>query len=267
LKFRNLGGNAIIKQPISKKAQTLTIRTRMTKASEAAEMIIEHFDFQVLQDADIAYSGETYFGFFSSQALSRQVGIRNAEKHVYRPTQNDLKDSRSFTFEDQPPLFPGDANNYPAAGLSMPATALRMIDRITVFAPSGGPKGLGFVRGDKIVDPDEWFFKAHFYQDPVWPGSLGIESFLQLIKFAAMERWQDLIDSHTFQLIKSEPHNWTYRGQVIPEHEKVEVEAAITKISDKPIPTICADGWLKVDGRYIYQMNNFGFQLVPVDIA
>jgi 3-hydroxymyristoyl/3-hydroxydecanoyl-(acyl carrier protein) dehydratase len=149
--------------------------------------------------------------------------------------------------------------------LSLPATALRMVDRITVFAPDGGPEGLGFIRGIKIVDPDEWFFKAHFFQDPVWPGSLGIEAFLQLIKFAAINRWPNLTESHTFQPIRSKPHHWTYRGQVIPTHEKVEVEAVITNISETPVPTICADGWLKVDGRYIYQMQNFGFQLVPVN--
>ncbi|MBW1753171.1 MAG: type I polyketide synthase, partial [Deltaproteobacteria bacterium] len=263
LKFRNLGGHGIMEQSILPETTTLTMRARMTKASEAAEMIIEHFDFQVLQNADIVYSGETYFGFFSRQALSQQVGIRNAEKIVYQPAHDELKGFRPHIFKDQPPLFPDDPDEHQAASLAMPANALRMIDRIEAFAPNGGPKGLGFVRGVKTVNPDEWFFKAHFYQDPVWPGSLGIEAFLQLIKFVAMHRWKHLTDSHTFQLSTDEPHNWTYRGQVIPEHETVEVEAVVTKISDTPVPTIYADGFLKVDGRYIYQMSNFGFKLVP----
>ena len=43
--------------------------------------------------------------------------------------------------------------------------------------------------GTIAVDPEFWFFKAHFYQDPVWPGSLGLESFLQLLKYAAWQRW------------------------------------------------------------------------------
>ncbi|UCD33133.1 MAG: hypothetical protein JSV38_04465, partial [Desulfobacterales bacterium] len=263
LKFRNLGGHGIIEQPIPPETTTLTMRTRMTKASEAAEMIIEHFDFQVLQDAKIIYSGETYFGFFSRQALSQQVGLRDADKTVYQPAHDDLKGSRPYLFEDQAPLFPDDPIAHVASALAMPANALRMIDRIAAFIPDGGPKGLGFIRGVKTVNPDEWFFKAHFYQDPVWPGSLGIESFLQLIKFVAMHRWQHLTDSHTFQLCTDEPHNWTYRGQVIPEHSTVEVEAVVTKISDTPVPTIYADGFLKVNGRYIYQMNNFGYKLVP----
>ncbi len=66
-----------------------------------------------------------------------------------------------------------------------------MIDRIERFVPDGGPHGLGFIEGRKVVDPEEWFFKAHFYQDPVWPGSLGLEAFLQLLKVAAVEYWPD----------------------------------------------------------------------------
>ena len=100
--------------------------------------------------------------------------------------------------------------------------------------------------------------------NPVWPGSLGIESFLQLIKFAAIDRWRHLVDSHRFELIIDEPHSWIYRGQVIPNNKTVEVEAVITKSVDTPVPTICANGFLKVDGLYIYQMENFGFRLIPV---
>ncbi len=48
-----------------------------------------------------------------------------------------------------------------------PEVRLRMMDRIGLFVATGGPEGLGFIRASKAVDPDEWFFKAHFYQDPV----------------------------------------------------------------------------------------------------
>jgi len=51
---------------------------------------------------------------------------------------------------------------------------------------------------------------------------------------------------------------------VIPKNKKVEVEAVVTKIIDNPVPSIYANGFLKVDGLYIYQMENFGFRLVPI---
>ena len=52
-----------------------------------------------------------------------------------------------------------------------------MVDGIELYIPDGGPHGLGFVRGVKTVDVNEWFFQAHFYEDPVCPGSLWLESF------------------------------------------------------------------------------------------
>ena len=137
-----------------------------------------------------------------------------------------------------------------------------MLDRIELFEPTGGSRGLGYVRGTKTVDPDEWFFKAHFYQDPVIPGSLGIESFLQLMKFAAIKRWPQCVETHRFEMVADEPHEWSYRGQVIPKNSLVTVEAEITRVDNEPSPALYADGFLKVDGIYIYQMKNFGLRLV-----
>jgi hypothetical protein len=124
LKFRNLGGNAVLKRTIYPAEKKLAIRSRMTKVSEAADMIIEHFEFTVLRDTDIVYSGETYFGFFSQQALAQQVGIREAEKWVYHPTPDELKGSLSFVFEEQAPLSPDDSDLHAAPLLAMPANAL-----------------------------------------------------------------------------------------------------------------------------------------------
>ncbi len=264
LKFRNLGGNAVLNRIIFPEEKRLTMRARMTKVSEAGEMIIEHFDFKVFQDDEIVYSGETYFGFFSKEALSQQVGIRGAEKQAYCPTHDEMQRAGSYIFENQAPLWPDDPEVHPSPSLAMPANALRMIDRVETYVPDGGTEGLGFIRGGKEVNPDEWFFKAHFYQDPVCPGSLGIESFLQLVKFIALDRWRHFSDSHRFELIIDKPHHWIYRGQVTPENKKIEVEAVVTKIVDTPVPTIYANGFLKVDGLYIYQMENFGFRLVPI---
>ena len=263
LKFRNLGGNAVLHRMIFPEEKKMTMRARLTKVSEAADMIIEHFDFMVLQDTEMIYSGDTYFGFFTKQTLAQQVGIRNAEKTAYTPSTDELRHSRSFIFDDAAPLFPEDTDMNSAASLAMPAKALRMIDRVDAFVPNGGPQGLGYIRGVKKVDPDEWFFKAHFFQDPVCPGSLGIESFLQLIKFTAMNQWPHLVETHRFEWIMGEPHSWSYRGQIIPENKIIEVDAVTTKMVDTPMPTLYANGFLKVDGLYIYQMENFGLRLIP----
>ena len=149
--------------------------------------------------------------------------------------------------------------------MNMPSKALRMIDRIDLYVPDGGPNGLGSIRGVKEVDPSEWFFKAHFYQDPVCPGSLGVESFLQLLKFVAMNKFKDLISTHSFDMILDSSFKWTYRGQILQTNKKIEVEAYVKKVHNMPNPALIADGFLKVDGLYIYKMENFGMRLIPYD--
>src|SRR4029077_17038434 len=58
---------------------------------------------------------------------------------------------------------------------------LLMIDRVTGYWPHAGTAGLGRLRATKRVDAGDWFFKAHFFQDPVQPGSLGLQAMEQLL--------------------------------------------------------------------------------------
>ena len=136
------------------------------------------------------YDGETTFGFFTESALEQQKGLANADDRRYWPDPNEGAAYRPYALADVPPLFPEPGSGeFPPRQMTMPGRAIRMMDVIERYDPVGGPAGLGYIQGSKIVDPEEWFFRAHFYQDPVWPGSLGIEAFMQLLKFIALERW------------------------------------------------------------------------------
>jgi PfaB family protein len=264
LKFRNLGGKAVLHVNLVPSTRTLTMRSRITKVSDAADMIIEHFDFAVSSGDQAVYAGTTYFGFFSAKALAQQVGLREG---VFKPGEKETAHTIDHPFTDHAPLLPDETRageRLEPKGMGMPGKALRMIDGVDIYCPDGGTHGLGYVRGYKAVDPREWFFKAHFFQDPVCPGSLGIESFLQLIKFVAMERWPHLIMTHRIESVVSREHQWTYRGQVVPENKKVSVEALVTRVVEGDAPLIMADGCLHVDGICIYKMEGFGLRLVPL---
>ena len=207
----------------------------MTRVSNSAGMIIQHFDFETMAGDTVVYRGTTYFGFFLREALQNQVGIREAP--LYCPSADELTRSRSFDFPTLAP-FPDDQ--------------LRMVDRVETFVPDGGPHGLGFIEGTTRVDPGAWFFQAHFHQDPVCPGSLGLESFLQLLKVVAVERW----GAETSGFVVTGDHRWVYRGQVVPADRVVTVQAVVTGLDDA-LRAVKADGFLSVDGRVIYQMNDF----------
>ena len=106
------------------------------------------------------------------------------------------------------------------------------------------------------MDPGFWFFQAHFYQDPVWPGSLGLESFLQLLKYVAWRKWAVCPPGGWQTVALNRPHGWTYRGQVLPTDKEVVVVLEVTAV-DPTARRLTADGFLTVDGRVIYQMTGF----------
>jgi PfaB family protein len=243
ISFRNLGGSAVQHRPVTPNSGTLTATACMKKVATSGGMIIQEFDFSVADQAGVLYEGDTMFGFFSKEALASQVGIRDAKP--YQPTAAETGRGRSLP-------YPLDA--------PFPEKQLSMIDRIELFVPDGGPAGLGYLRGIKDVDPEEWFFKAHFYEDPVTPGSLGLESFLQLVKFAAVERWGWDANSTLASMSLGQRHCWLYRGQIVPANSKVTVEAWITAC-DEERRILVADGFLSVDGRPIYQMNDFSVRM------
>ena len=267
LKFRNLDGNAVLYKNINKESNQLKTRCRLTKVSKAGGLLIEQFDVQVLQDNEIIYEADTTFGFFTEETLKQQTGIQNYDDLNDYELLKHNDSSKKYYFEKKAPLTPDDNNVDSVEDKSIsliPSGALLMIDQVDIYQPKGGTKELGFIHATKKVDPDEWFFQAHFYQDPVCPGSLGIESFIQLLKVVAIDRFANLTNTHKIKMITGNKHSWTYRGQIIPTNNEIEVEADIIQLSEFPVPTIMATGYLKVDGLVIYKMENFGIQLVKV---
>ncbi|MCM0081525.1 type I polyketide synthase [Geomonas sp. Red32] len=239
ISFRNLGGTAVQYRPITPESGTLTATANLTKVANSGGMIIQEFTFSVADRDGVVYDGDTMFGFFGKEALANQVGIRDAA--IYQPNEAEAAAAECLPYPAAPPF---------------PDTMLRMIDTIEMYLPNGGPAGLGYVKGTKQVQPEEWFFKAHFYEDPVTPGSLGLESFLQLVKFAAVRRWGWSEGDVLAAVALDHRHRWLYRGQVVPTNKEVTVTAWITKIDDQA-KVMTADGFLSVDGRVIYQMNDF----------
>ncbi|MEI6207137.1 MAG: beta-ketoacyl synthase N-terminal-like domain-containing protein [Desulfuromonadales bacterium] len=239
ISFRNLGGSAVQHRPVTPGSGTLTATATLKKVATSGGMIIQEFDFSVVDRYGCIYEGETMFGFFAKEALANQVGIRDAKP--YQPLSAEAGLSRSLPYPTEAPF---------------PDSQLRMIDRIDRYDPDGGPSGLGYICGIKDVDPDEWFFRAHFYEDPVTPGSLGLESFIQLVKFAAFDRWGRQNGDIIPAVALKRKHRWLYRGQVVPSNSRVTVQAWITAV-DEQERTLTADGFLSVDGKLIYQMNDF----------
>jgi 3-hydroxymyristoyl/3-hydroxydecanoyl-(acyl carrier protein) dehydratase/1-acyl-sn-glycerol-3-phosphate acyltransferase len=144
-----------------------------------------------------------------------------------------------------------------------------MLDRIVHFDAAGGAAGLGAARAEKTVDRDEWFFKAHFFQDPVQPGSLGVEAMCQLLQLVMLEKGlAEGIAQPRFEAVaRGVKHVWKYRGQVVPANQVIGCSLEVTKIEKEPNGSVLAvsDASLWVDGKRIYDAQGLAMRIVGGD--
>jgi 3-hydroxymyristoyl/3-hydroxydecanoyl-(acyl carrier protein) dehydratase len=237
--YRNLGGGAVQYADVTPQTGTLTTRVRATKVAQSGGMIIQSLDFRVTAGEVLVYEGSTMFGFFSADALARQVGLRGVQK------------------PDLPALAaPLPYPEHPA----LARAPMLMVDEIVAFSTRGGKAGLGHAHGRKAVNPAEWFFEAHFYQDPVMPGSLGLETAQQLLAALAVEVVGCRAGERIEPIMLGLRHEWTYRGQVVPSNGAVDVYVEVTRV-DAADRALVADALLCVDGLPIYEMKSFGVRV------
>ena len=203
------------------------------------------------------YVMNTVFGFFPPAALS-------LENQIGQPTTDEqraqLNEPGNFDLD-----LTAEPARYFAGNLSLANTRLRTIDRVTGFWPEGGSHGLGRVRAERSIDASDWYFKAHFFQDPVQPGSLGIEAMIQTLQFFMLETGMGKgLDEPRFEAIAlNKPMSWKYRGQVVPLNNKVQVTLDVTETgSDETGVFAIANASLWCDGIRIYSADEMGMRIV-----
>ncbi|MCK5796434.1 MAG: polyketide synthase dehydratase domain-containing protein, partial [Deltaproteobacteria bacterium] len=257
LYFRNLDGTGTVFREVGPESGTLRTRTTLTSLSRVGPMTLVSFDLTCsLKDGTPVYALKTGFGFFPREALAEQVGLPATDaERAWLHEANDFRVDLT-----QRPA------RYVAETPRLPGPMLLMIDAVTGYWPKDGPEGLGRLRSEKRVDPTEWFFKAHFYQDPVQPGSLGIEAMVQLLQFymlheglagdIAAPRFEPLATDHAM--------TWKYRGQVTPDKGLIRVEMNVLARGqdDTGAAFATAEAWLWVDDLRIYYANDLTVRIV-----
>ncbi|OLE26902.1 MAG: hypothetical protein AUG44_11595 [Actinobacteria bacterium 13_1_20CM_3_71_11] len=254
LLFRNLDGTGTVSGAVTPATKVVRTRARLRDISRTGPMIIVSFDVECFADDVPVFQMDTVFGFFPPEAFVDQAGLGATEAEraaLAAPT------GASVDLTARPA-------KYCAGSLRLPGPMLLMLDRVTGYDPTGGAAGLGRLIAEKDVDAGEWFFKAHFFQDPVQPGSLGIEAMYQLLKFYLVDRGAGAgMAAPRFELLTGkQPLVWKYRGQVVPAHRTISTELEITEFgTDADGPYALAKAWLWVDGKRIYRAMDIGLRV------
>jgi len=255
LAFRNLDGDgAIVHGNVGPGAGTITTRTRLTRFARLGDLTVVFFRVDSSLDGEPLMEMNTSFGFFTAEALANQSGL---------PASDDDRRRR-----DKPSEIDHDLHVAPPTHPPLAKHDLLMVDAVSGYWPDGGEAGLGRIRGRQAIDPGAWYFKAHFYQDPVQPGSLGIEALVQLLQayvgLAGLAA--DLHDPMFEPFALGEPLVWKYRGQVMPTDGEVTSDLEITRVElEAGAVLVVARGSLWVDGMRIYEVENLAVRAVAGD--
>ncbi|MFJ1896427.1 beta-ketoacyl synthase N-terminal-like domain-containing protein [Streptomyces sp. NPDC088115] len=256
LLFRNLDGSGTVTGEVTPATRTVRTRAELTRVSSGGDMIIESFRVECTADGVPVYELSTVFGYFPRSAFDEQQGLPASADE--RARLGELC-GRTVDLTTRPA-------RYCAGEPRLPGPMLLMLDRITGYWPDGGSAGLGRLRSEKDVRPDAWFFRAHFFQDPVQPGSLGIEAMCQLLQFHLLESGAaEGVPGAVFEpVLPGRESSWTYRGQITPANRLIRVDMDIVASgTDDRGPYAVADASLWGDDTCIYRVKGLGMRLVP----
>ncbi|SQH75865.1 Omega-3 polyunsaturated fatty acid synthase PfaC [Shewanella benthica] len=250
--FRNLDGNGKMLRHVDLRGKTIRNDSRLLSTVMAGTNIIQSFSFELSTDGVPFYEGKAVFGYFKGDALKDQLGLDKGKVtqpwHVAQGIAADYtvdlldKSCRHFNAPEGQP-------HYRLAG-----GQLNFIDKVEIV-DNGGSQGLGYLYAERTIDPSDWFFQFHFHQDPVMPGSLGVEAIIETMQTYAITK--DLgagFKNPKFGQILSDI-KWKYRGQINPLNKQMSMDISITSIKDvdgKKI--ITGDASLSKDGLRIYQV-------------
>lgn len=252
--FRNLDGNGKLLRHVDLRGKTIVNDSRLLSTVIAGSNIIQNFSFELSCDGEPFYQGKAVFGYFKGDALKNQLGIDNGKITQPWHVQNGIAaDSQINLLDKQHRSFnaPEGQPHYRLAG-----GQLNFIDKAEIVK-AGGKAGLGYLYAERTIDPSDWFFQFHFHQDPVMPGSLGVEAIIELMQTYAID--QDLgagFKSPKFGQILSDI-KWKYRGQINPLNKQMSLDVHITSVTDdngKRI--IMGDANLSKDGLRIYEVKD-----------
>jgi 3-hydroxymyristoyl/3-hydroxydecanoyl-(acyl carrier protein) dehydratase len=240
--FRNLDGEVLLHKNINARGKTINTRAVLQNTVLSGTTIIQHFEFELSIEGTKFFSGTSSFGYFPEDSMASQSGLDGGK--TSQPWGLNSINAPSTKL-----ISKSDLLNNP----NLPAGKLLLVDNVSIVE-NGGEQSLGYAVTEKQNHPEDWFYKNHFFQDPVMPGSLGIEATLQLLVTLFTNITKSL---KPIFIVPGIPVRWKYRGQVLPKNDVMRAETHIISRQSKDnrlVITANANVW--ADNIRIYEISN-----------
>ena len=129
----------------------------------------------------------------------------------------------------------------------LPLPPMLMFDRITQITEKGGLFDKGQVQAEMEINPELWFFKCHFQNDPVMPGCLGLDAMWQLVGFFL--GWLGGPGKGRALGVGEVK----FSGMVLPTNKLISYSIDLKRVIMRRLVMGIADAVMKVDGQIIYE--------------
>jgi len=250
--FRNLDGQSMLLERMDLRGKTVTTHANLVKTTMSAGIIIQFFTFDLRVEGFIFFQGQAIFGYFPAATMADQVGLDSGKAVLpwIRGTEASATSQTAASVDHDHAILLSN----------LPANTRPPLDHMDALIgiPDGGRFQHGYIYARKQILPHDWYFKCHFYDDPVMPGSLGIEAILRALReYALRVYFPQGTAAPLWVHTQNTPMTWRYRGQIRPDQQAMELEVHISQV----IPggssiTISADASLWIDGVRIYEVSS-----------
>ncbi len=241
--FRNLDGSIQILEHMNFRGKTITCQSVLEKTIFSGSTIIQHFSFELSCDGRAFLNGLTTFGYFPVEMMVSQIGLDSGMKT--EPWGNLPQNVRVLTNPVVSPSLRKDEK-------------LRLIDTIRSVKQTR-EKPFGYILAERKNEASDWYYNNHFLDDPVMPGSLGIEMIVQAVLSALPTILPESVEyEHAFE----QGLQWKYRGQVLPHNANVLVDVTVVdNVIHPDFVSFVTNANLWADNLRIYEITGLTFTL------
>ena len=265
--FRNLDGEGTLSRNIDVRRKTIINKAVLTSHTVYEGNIIQKFTFEMRCDGEVFYKGTAAFGFFPKESLVNQVGLDKGEEMpawFQSAPKTTAIVQLDLTIDNGLQLYNSQQGR---KHFRLSGPQLNFLDKLT-WVKNGGRHGKGYIYGYKDIDPADWFYNCHFYQDPVMPGSLGVEAMIQAMQaFAILEGLGNKYADPGFRQLEDHQVTWKYRGQIVPDNKYMSLEIHIVSITENNNHTVViGEGSLWKENIRIYEIKNLALAIGEITI-
>lgn len=146
--------------------------------------------------------------------------------------------------------------------LAIPGGRMKLVDRVLEIDPAGGRYGLGTIRAQADIHPDDWFLTCHFVDDKVMPGTLMYECCMHTLRILTMRMgWVTDQPDVCCEPVPEIASVLKCRGPVTVETKHVFYVVDIKEIGYMPEPYVIADAHMFAHDQHIVMFRDMSMKL------